>query len=276
MGIIYKQPQYDSILKNIGIKNCYFKQLFFENDMKNVTKKEHHHTGFEIHIVESGYQVYKINGKIYKIEDGHFLAIPPALKHCTVDYAPNTSKISVIFNVESESFFADIKSFVYGETDIRISDNIKYILEENKKRRFFSMQITEGRSFEIIVLIFRLCGFKEIPDAGIDASEDIRISMAKQYIKDNIEFDLNVSDVASYCYLGTKQFTRLFKKSDNVTPAVYIQKQKIEYIEKLLCETELSLCAISEKMNFSSEYHFNSFFKKYAGIPPGEYRKMMK
>jgi AraC-like DNA-binding protein len=44
-------------------------------------------------------------------------------------------------------------------------------------------------------------------------------------------------------------------------------------IEKLLSDPSLSLRQISEKMEFNNEYHFNSFFKKYAGMTPGAYRK---
>jgi AraC-like DNA-binding protein len=35
-----------------------------------------------------------------------------------------------------------------------------------------------------------------------------------------------------------------------------------------------SIKDISEIMHFNNEYYFNAFFKKYSGMPPGEYRKM--
>ena len=85
-----------------------------------------------------------------------------------------------------------------------------------------------------------------------------------------------MSDVAEYCYLGTKQLTRLFREYEDNTPAAYIRERKIGHIERLLSETELSLREISEKMSFANEYHFNSFFKKYAGMTPREYRRMTK
>ena len=129
--------------------------------------------------------------------------------------------------------------------------------------------------FEIIITLLRLCGLSEEIRQAEFSGEDVRLSMAKQYIKDNIEYNPKLSDVAAFCYIGTKQLTRLFKAFENTTPALYIQSQKFRHIEKLLMNTELSLKEISEKMNFSSEYHFNSFFKKIAGTPPGEYRNIM-
>ena len=58
-------------------------------------------------------------------------------------------------------------------------------------------------------------------------------------------------------------------------------KKYIE-ISRILCynvfavmnESELSLKEISERLNFANEYYFNTFFKKYSGMTPGEYRKM--
>ena len=108
-----------------------------------------------------------------------------------------------------------------------------------------------------------------------DNNEDARLTMAKQYIKDNIETNLKLTEVAAYCYIGTKQLTRLFRQYENTTPAMYIQKERINKIIELM-NTPLSLSEISEKMNFSSEYHFNSFFKKMESQPPGEYRRMLK
>ena len=94
----------------------------------------------------------------------------------------------------------------------------------------------------------------------------------KQYIKDNIASKITVSDVAAYCFLGTKQLTRLFDKYEDITPLCYIHKQKIKYIDSLLLDG-YALKDISEKMNFSSEYYFNNFYKKSTGISPGRFKK---
>jgi YesN/AraC family two-component response regulator len=58
--------------------------------------------------------------------------------------------------------------------------------------------------------------------------------------------------------------------------AEYKGKDKYALVlSKLLSDSSLSLKQISEIMNFNNEYYFNAFFKKYSGMPPGEYRKML-
>ena len=105
------------------------------------------------------------------------------------------------------------------------------------------------------------------------AEQDPRLAMAKQYIIDNAEQKLSVSEVAAYCALSEKQLTRLFDTEDT-TPAEFIRSQKIKLIEQMLSDGNASLKEISDKMNFSNEFYFNTFFKKYSGMTPGEYRKM--
>jgi hypothetical protein len=62
--IFYKQPEQDATgsLSSFGVQNCYFKELSFERDDKSITKKPHHHTGFEMHFITDGFQEYEVNG----------------------------------------------------------------------------------------------------------------------------------------------------------------------------------------------------------------------
>lgn len=271
MKIIYKQPQTGSVFEEFGISNCCFKHLYLENSANDTTKRVHHHTEYELHIIENGHQSYEIGGNTYKLSGGKFLFIPPGVKHSVVAYGPHTSKVSLTFDCDTSC--TDI---VLGNINSKVKEGISFIKKEFSNKTKLSYCLRENRVFEVIMLILRQCGYKEEDIMTDISNEDARLSMAKQYIKDNIEFNLRVSDVASYCYLSTKQLTRLFQLADSITPAVYIQKKKIEHIEKLLTDTVLSLKDISDRMNFTSEYHFNSFFKNYAGMPPGEYRRMNK
>ena len=276
MKIIYKQDTSNTVFDNIDVRDCCIKHSYYNKGTKDTTAKEHHHTGFEIHIIENGYQTYTFHDQECIASADHYLLIPPNLKHHLKDVSPDLKKFAITFHVDEPSPFWEINSFVLGNISPQMQDALEKVSAEDKNHLFFADRLIENNVFEILVLILRDCGFKESENSDAHKSEDARLFIAKQYINDNIESNLKVADIAAYCYLGTKQLTRLFKDAENTTPAAYIQKQKISHIEKLLTETTLSLHDISEKMNFSSEYHLNSFFRKYAGMPPGEYRKMVK
>ena len=273
MKIIYKQPCGHTLFDDYDIENCYLKKLD-NNDIKNGTKKEHHHTGFEIHIVNCGCQIYEIKDKLYKIEEGNFLIIPPTTKHKFVDSEEIVEKISVTFNLNNEGL-SSFDNCIVSKTPEEILYSIKKIMAEYKNPRLFSDKIIENRVFEIVALLLRSYGICEKANRSAKEDEDLRLSMAKKYIRDNIQYNLTVSDVARYCYLSTKQLTRLFESYDNITPAKYIRNKKIEMIENLM-STDLTIEEISRKLQFSNQYNFHLFFKKYIGITPGEYKKMHK
>ena len=65
MKIIYRQPQNCPIFNSVGIVNCHVRELGGEKDIIATSKKEHHHTFFETHIIISGHQSYKMQKKSY-------------------------------------------------------------------------------------------------------------------------------------------------------------------------------------------------------------------
>ena len=273
MKIFYRQNDQNSVFDTIGIKECRFKQQDIKKkDAKNTTYKIHHHTEFEIHIILNGFQIYKTERDMYRVESGKLIIIPPNTKHQLIKSSGSLSKYAITFKIDK----INITDCVCINAENQIYDNIDYILKESNKKLCFSPYLAENRAFETVISILRLCGFNESNTKDCKTDEDARLTIAKQYIKDNIMFNIKVSDVAQYCYISPKQLTRLFKECDGVTPFAFISKLKAEKIEKLLADNSLSLKEISEIMNFSSEYHFNLFFKKYSGMPPGEFRKMIK
>lgn len=247
------------------------KHLQPEHDTKMITDKMHHHRGYEIHITKNGWQCYEVCGKKYNIEKGHFLIIAPEDEHKILECGKDTEKISLFF------IYGENRGVSYsGKLSDRMLDNIKYIISENESRTVYSNKLIENRVMELVMLFLRDSGMKEAKEQKNLFVEDARVALARQYIRDNIVKNIKVSDIACYCYLSTKQLTRLFLKYEGISPAGYIHKQKILYIEKLIENKNFSLREISEKMNFSSEYYFNSFFKKHYGMPPGVYRNTMK
>ena len=105
---------------------------------------------------------------------------------------------------------------------------------------------------------------------------DERLSDAKRYIKDNLGFNITCKQVAQHCYLSVKQLSRIFVKYEGMTLMKYITKAKTEAAEQYLADSNMSLKDISEKLGFCNEYYFNTFFKKNAGLSPGDYRKSVK
>lgn len=268
MKILYRQGTNRTCLSENGIHNCYFKRFFLERDIDRMSFKGHHHGYFEFHAILEGMQEYEIDGKVYSLPAGSFLIVCPRSYHRAISCDPKTVKSSITFYSPMEYN----KDCYVSEMSERMKSNLMFIHSEWENKKEISTQLIENCLLEIITSLFRLMGHKETKQSQPDEDNGV-LALAKQFIDDNIETSPSVLDAANFCYLSTKQLTRVFLRYGNITPGEYIVKQRIARIEKYLSEDELSLKEISEKMAFSSEYYFNSFFRKHAGMPPGAYRK---
>ena len=75
MRIYYRQPkkpQVKSGLVSIGAQESCFKMLLLENDKRNVTKKVHHHTDFEMHIMAEGLRYMMWTVRYFPCRAGSF------------------------------------------------------------------------------------------------------------------------------------------------------------------------------------------------------------
>ena len=56
----------------------------------------------------------------------------------------------------------------------------------------------------------------------------------------------------------------------------YINKFRMEQAKQLLIESDMPIDRVAAGCGFSSESYFHSYFKRSAGISPGEYRRIAK
>lgn len=272
MKILYKQFNNTTSygLNALGVENCYLKKISFPYDKESVTTKEHHHTEFELHILLDGLQIYEVDSKMYRLEGASFLLIAPNTSHKVVSSTKDTSKYSITFKKEEEMS----KLCIAGALSERIKSNVSFILSEANQKKEISSLLIENSILEILVEVFRLSGTKESV-AKEKREENLILTLAKQYIYDNIELNPSVGEVAKYCCFSTKQLTRIFERFDGNSPRKYMNQIRMQRIQNLLLDDSLSLKKISEIMSFNNEYYFNTFFKKHSGTTPGVYRKML-
>ena len=184
--------------------------------------------------------------------------ITPTIEHRIIDSTQLFLKHSITFDSTEKISTTD---YITGKVPKRVQENIQAITEYKKTNKKISNIIIENTIFEIIIILLRLSGLIEASEANNSTIDDPRIAIAKQYISDNIEQNLTISDIAQYCNLSSKQFTRIFEKNMGTSPTKYIHTQRVLHIEELLNGSNLTLKEISVLMNFHNEYYFNAFFK---------------
>ena len=96
---------------------------------------------------------------------------------------------------------------------------------------------------------------------------------ALQYIEENRGQFVTQAQMAELCHLSPSYFSRLFTQEQGINFSQYLAAKKISWAKELVCSTEDTVEAISEKLGFSSSAYFIKVFKKQEGITPYMYRK---
>ncbi len=103
--------------------------------------------------------------------------------------------------------------------------------------------------------------------------EDI-VDRVVNYIEENYEQELSVSELAKMVGLSVFYFSRTFKKHTGFTIHEYIIKTRVVNAKGLLKSTNLSLREIAYQCGFSNESSFCNTFKKVTDMTPGSFRNI--
>lgn len=99
------------------------------------------------------------------------------------------------------------------------------------------------------------------------------INRARLRIRETLESELSIQQIAEECSISYSNFRKLFKEYTGVSPALYQQELRLQRAKELLSTTDLSVKAIAYRLNFESSNYFSSKFRAKVGVSPGEYRR---
>jgi len=102
------------------------------------------------------------------------------------------------------------------------------------------------------------------------------LNIAKEYIDNNYDKDLSLTQVAKYIYLSDSYFAHSFKDKFDISPKSYILKVRIEAAKEYLKNTDTKVADVAKMVGFSSQQRFNDIFKKHENITPLNYRQQCK
>ncbi len=100
------------------------------------------------------------------------------------------------------------------------------------------------------------------------------IRMAKEYIQKNYMNPIGLEEISAMLGFNLSYFSALFKKETGKNFLEYLSGVRIANAKELLRETNLSIAEICNRVGYLDQKHFIATFKKYAGIKPGEFRKL--
>ena len=98
------------------------------------------------------------------------------------------------------------------------------------------------------------------------------VAKVKDYVFRNLQSEIKVSDMAANFCVNADYLSSLFHKSTGKTITRYVLEEKVKAARSMLIYTTNTLQEIAFVLNFSSQSHFSTVFRKFTGLTPKEYR----
>lgn len=99
------------------------------------------------------------------------------------------------------------------------------------------------------------------------------INRARLRIREAVESNLTIQEIAEELSVSYSNFRKLFKEYTGLSPAVYQQDLKLQRAKELLSTTDMSVKEIAYRLNFDSPDYFSAKFKIKTGRKPSEMRQ---
>lgn len=158
---------------------------------------------------------------------------------------------------------------------VGFSADIIRLYEEAYKRAQeeapYSQQILAGIVNHLVGLMYALERSMELSK---DHTRVDMINLARLRIRESLEVDLTIQQVAEELGVSYSNFRKRFKEFTGISPALYQQDLRLQRAKELLATTTLSIKEIAYRLRFESPDYFSSKFKIKTGKKPSEFRNM--
>ena len=251
----------------------------------------HWHNATElVYVLENSYIVNVCN-VAHKLNKGDILIISPGDLHSFSTLVNGGKIVFLQFTTSSLCSFESIgcvipfSSFTQkiSASDDKvlhqeIESSILSIIDEHEKKDFaYTLKIT-SRIYDILVALSRTA-IKNI-DIGISQKAQSKVSGLEkinkvfQYLEENYQNNISLSDVSKAVGFSEFYFSRLFKNTMGKNFHEYLMDLRIRKAENLLVYSNMPIAEIAYSVGFNSIATFNRAFKTIKGFPPSTYKKM--
>jgi transcriptional regulator GlxA family with amidase domain len=103
--------------------------------------------------------------------------------------------------------------------------------------------------------------------------ERVALRHVEGWIAQHVDEDLSVPVLARQAGMSTRNFSRSFRHELGVTPAVYVERVRLESARRLLESTEHTIERVARACGFRTVETMHRSFQRRLGVTPGEYRR---
>ena len=252
----------------------------------------HNHPEYELSLVTKGWGRRSIGDNIDRFEPGDLALIGPYVSH---EYVCDQECYKDFKNIQSECICIQFDHTFLGQNFFQLPENkaLLKVLSDSKHGLKFSKEFGKKISaimtpmikmndterlyalFNIFNLLTHKLEYERLSTPHFVntflSNENNVMSKVIQYMMQNFQKNIRVTDLLSIAHMSNSSFCTLFRTTYRMTFKDYLLKLRIGYACRLLMENNKSISEIAYKSGFENLSNFNRQFKKIKKIIPKEY-----
>lgn len=254
----------------------------------------HFHPEVELIYIHKGRGTRFIGTDVHRFEPDELFLFGSNLAHmwrCDPEYFLENSKlkaeVTIIYfhhDFLGDKFFniPELKSIdsllEKAKLGIKITGDTKVSIKE------LMSKLSEVKGLERITMLLtileKMAASKEkqyinpvYHEVKIDRSEANRLNKIFQYISDNFQRKITLSEISSVANLSAKAFCRYFKSKTRKTFYDFLLEVRVAHACNLLLEKEMTIYEVCYDCGFNNLSNFNRYFKKIMHKTPTNYKR---
>ena len=252
----------------------------------------HSHNFLELVYIEEGSALHILNGCEAQIKKGNYLIIDYGVRHKYQSMGDGNVKVinclfmpsfidsslkqykqfneiigNYLIKIDSNMLEEDPTKIVFEDTDGKIYNIIKNMLEEYNDKNIGYKEIMRINLLEIIVRTLRRIANKD----RVYNDDEITWVM-KEYVKNHFDENVSLTEISKQLNYSLSYLSIKFKKDTGINFNEYVQRYRIEQSLRMLKNSNKKICDVAKAVGYNDIKHFNIIFKKVMGITPYRYR----
>jgi AraC-like DNA-binding protein len=230
---------------------------------------------FQINYVTEGEGILELKSDRFQVKEGSVIIIRPDQWH---RYRPLKEKGwkehyigfkgQFTRKLLNNHFFSSTLPVIHIGFEERVLQSFHEVINIVRDERPGYHQVCAGLVIHILGLIRSIKKNENFRHGKIENT----IQKACIIIRDNLDKNLNVEELADQLNVSYSLFRKAFKRYTGLSPAQYHLSLRLKQANILLTNTDMSIKEISFQLGFCSVYYFSKLFKEKNKVTPTDYR----
>ncbi|MFI3321487.1 MAG: AraC family transcriptional regulator [Rikenellaceae bacterium] len=220
-----------------------------------------------------------IGGVDYKIDTNQYIIIPRGISHSYGSSVDNPWSIYwAHFNGECSAKLSPILArpqHINPDVNSRIKERIdlfeQIITLLKSDYTFEAMEYANSCFLHFIYSLIHIDKYRNITTNS--APQSTVSQKAIHYMREGIERNISVDELASFCGYSKGRFITIFRQEVGESPIHHFNRLKIELACQYIRQTSIKTEQICHKIGITNPLYFSRLFKQFMSIPPSEYKR---